>query len=183
MVINNKSNLSWQYDNYKNIIENKQLSKITLNKIENVLLVNLPRNIDFAVNIIPELDKHIVILKKELRKITVAKKSLRDDIICLIILLNSILGYEKKASLLIDDIEKNKINGINQRFVLDKAYNYYQKGNKLCKVHKLWSKLIRSYKKGEISALNKNRNTKVKQSLKREKNKSFFQKILEFLGL
>ncbi len=178
----NKSLTNWELQQIDELISSSQYKKINLSKFENLVLSTLPKNPDMAGNSLPLLDKIAVELQRGIQKVSIAEKSVRDDMLCAIVLINSVLGKDKKVAEAITDVQQNKIDGINQKYVLDKLYKYMEKGESLSKKNKIWSKLLNAYKRGEISAI-KGKSSKVENMLKREKEKSIISKFKEFLGL
>ena len=178
----NKKMASWELQQIEEIISTGQFKKINLSKFESLILNTLPKNPDMAGNSLPLLDKIAVELQRGFQKVSVSEKSVRDDMLCSIVLINAVLGKDKKVAETITDVQGNKIDGINQKYVLDKLYKYMEKGDSLSKKNKIWSKLLNAYKRGEITAA-KGKSAKVDNMLKREKEKGIMSKFKEFLGL
>ncbi|HPG31165.1 MAG TPA: hypothetical protein PKY81_00520 [bacterium] len=178
----NKKMASWELQQIEEIISTGQFKKINLSKFESLVLNTLPKNPDMAGNSLPLLDKIAVELQRGFQKVSVSEKSVRDDMLCAIVLINAVLGKDKKVAETITGVQGNKFDGINQKYVLDKLYKYMEKGDSLSKKNKIWSKLLNAYKRGEITAA-KGKSVKVDNMLKREKEKGIMSKFKDFLGL
>jgi len=174
--------IAWQYQQIEEIITNGDFRKLELKKIESLLLISLPKNPDIAGNFIPKLEGLAIKLFRGFQKISVSETSTRDDIICAIVLIYSVLGEEKKSTALLHDVEKKVISGLNYNFVTGKLFNYKEAGGKLAKNNKIWSKLLRAYKRGEISAVS-GKSKKVDAMLKESRQNNIFGKLKNIFGM
>ena len=174
--------LLWEFEQLTEAVNTNQFKKINVSKLENFFLNTLPKYPDIAADLLPKIDTLSIQLTRGLNKISISEKSVRDDILCCIVLLNAILGKEKKVAELISDVQAKKIDGINNDFVINKLYNYMEKGGKLAHSNKIWSKLLHSYNRGEKTAI-KGQSEKVKSMLTQEKKKGRLQRIKDFLGI
>ncbi|HON55502.1 MAG TPA: hypothetical protein PLM75_00635 [bacterium] len=178
----NKNLVVWEFENLLSAVESGQFQKISVNKLENLVLKELPKHSELAADALPKMESLAISLARSLNRISISERSKRDDIILIMSLLYSVLGKDSKVADLISDIQNKKIEGINQKFILDKLHNYREKGGKLANSHKIWSKLVRAYNRGEISAI-QGKSKKVDKLVEQELKKNFFQKLIEFIGL
>lgn len=182
MKQSNKNLVVWEFENIISAVEAGQYEKLNISKLENLILQKMPRQLDMVGDALPKIDTLAVSLSRALNKTSIAERSRRDDMLLAITLLYSVIGGDAKVDDLIAKVQKKQIDGINEKFVLDKMYNFKEKGKKLSNGHKIWSKLVRAYKRGEITAV-KGHSRKVEAMLDKEMKKGFFQKIIEFIGL
>jgi len=178
----NRNLLNWELQQLEEVVSTGQYKKLNLSKLENFVLNVLPKNPDMAGELLPKLDKFSIEFMRGFQKTSVAEQSTRDDLLCAAALINAVLGNDRKVADTTRDVQQNRIDGINNKFVLDKLYKYMEKGGALVKRNKIWSKLINAYKRGEISAL-KGKSKTVTKMIKREKEKGLFDKFKDLLGL
>ncbi len=180
--IENQNMLGWQFTQLEEIVTAGDLKKIELKKFETLLLKQLPKNPEAAGDFIPRLEGLAIKLYRGFNKISVSETSVRDDIICVIVIIYSIIGEDRKAAALIHDVEKQNIPGLNYKFVLAKLFNYKEAGDKLAKKNKIWSSLLRAYKHGEISAI-KGKSAKVNAMMVEVERKSVIGKLKDIFGI